>query len=349
MKNLFTKDVFSKRLKSARLLARLTQEELAIQVGITKNAVSKYEKGEMLPEPGMLKNLAETLGVGYDYLTRSFEVEFIKVEFRKRTRLPKTEEYAIGEQIRMKVENYIQTEEILSINYSFDHPFPNTKVYTKQEMEQYAIQLIEKWNLGLNGIPSVYRVLEDNEIKVLELTADTDFDGWSAMANEKYPVIVINENMTTERKRFTAIHELAHLLFDFDDSLTDLEVEKLCHYFANAVLLPKPLMIRLFGTNRNIITASERMAMNRTYGISHQAFMYRALELGIIKPYTYQQFQYLIRNDRKEKELSKFKGEEKAERFLTLVYRALSEEMVTLGKAAELSGVPEEELAEMFN
>src|SRR5690606_10202161 len=103
MKKQADKDVFSKRLKSARLLARLTQEELANQVDITKNAISKYEKGEMMAEPGMLKKLSETLKVAYDYLTRPFDVEFVKVEFRKKTRLPKSEEYAIGEQIRIQV------------------------------------------------------------------------------------------------------------------------------------------------------------------------------------------------------------------------------------------------------
>ncbi len=349
MKKQADKDVFSKRLKSARILARLTQEELASQVDITKNAISKYEKGEMMAEPGMLKKLSETLKVAYDYLTRPFDVEFVKVEFRKKTRLPKTEEYAIGEQIRIQVENYLQTEEILNIDYTFDHPFPGARVRTKEDMEKYAQLLIENWHLGINGIPSVYRMLEDNEIKVIELTASTDFDGWSALANGKYPVIVINSNITTERKRFTAIHELAHLLFDFDESLSDSDTEKLCHYFAGAVLLPETMMYRLFGTSRVKISDSERRMMNKTYGISHQAFMYRALELKIIKPYTYQQFQYLIRNDRQEKALSLYQGEEKAVRFLSLIYRAIAEDYVTLGKAAELSGLPEEELAEVLN
>ncbi len=77
--------------------------------------------------------------------------------------------------------------------------------------------------------------------------------------------------------------------------------------------------------------------------------MYRALELGIIKPYYYSQFQFSIRNNRKEVGLSVFGGEEKATRFISLIWRALSEDLVTIGKASELSGISVEKLAEAIN
>ncbi len=341
------KEIFSKRLRSARLLAKLTMEELAQKVNITKNAVSKYEKAEMMADPNVMLLLAKALGVEYDYLVRPYEVKLSNVEFRKKARMSKTDEYSIGEQILIRIENYLKTEEILNIRSTFENPFKGVIIRTKADMEHYAAKLTELWQTGNYGIPSVYQMLENREVKLIELPFNDDFDGWSGMAAEKYPVIVINKNTsTTERKRFTALHELAHLLFDFDESLTDKEIEKLCHYFAGAVLVPKVSMYRMFGESRSSITHSERMEVNRVFGISHQAFMYRACELGIIKPYIYTQFQFKIKNNREEKGLSMYGGEEKANRFSSLITRALTEEFVTLGKASELSGIPIDELAE---
>jgi Zn-dependent peptidase ImmA (M78 family)/DNA-binding XRE family transcriptional regulator len=341
------KEIFCKRLKSARLLAKLTQEELAQKVGITKNAVSKYEKGEMMAETSVLKSLAEALGVGADYLLRPYEVELTNVEFRKKASMSPRDENIINEQILIRIENYLKTEEILSIPNTFENPFPGVVIHSKGEMEEYAGKLIGKWQLGINGIPSVYRMLEDHEVKIIELPFSKDFDGWSGLACGKYPVIVINANTpTTERKRFTALHELAHLIFSFDETLSEKEVEKLCHYFAGAVLVPLPSIKRMFGESRSFITSRDRMEVNRLYGISHQAFMYRALELGIIKPYTYTQFQIRMKGNRSEEGLSLYPLDEKTNRFGSLITRAITEELVTLGRASELSGIPVDELAE---
>lgn len=344
------KEIFSKRLKSARLLAKLTQEELAQKVNITKNAISKYEKAEMMADPLVLKSLAEALGVDTGFLVRKFKVELSNIEFRKKASMSNPDTDFINEKILVHIENYLITEEILSIVSTFENPFPDVVIHSKAEMEHYAGKLIEKWQLGINGIPSVYQVLEENEIKVMELPFGSKFDGWSGMAGGKYAVIVINQNMpTTERKRFTALHELAHLLFRFDSALSEKDIEKLCHYFAGAVLVPGQVMQQMFGSFRKNITHHERMEVNRLFGISHQALMYRAKELGIIKPYVHAQFQFKISDNRVEKGLSMYRGEESTGRFENLILRALTEELVSLPRAAELSGIPVDELTEYVN
>lgn len=344
------KTIFCKRLKSARLLAKLTQEELAQKVNITKNAISKYEKGEMMAETNVLRLLAEALNVSFDYLIRPYDVELTNVEFRKKARMSKEDEHSIGAQILNRIENYLKTEEILGIRSTFQNPFNGVIISTMNDMEHYAARLTELWQIGSYGIPSVYQLLESHEIKLIELPFPETFDGWSGTASGKYPVIVINKNTsTTERKRFTALHELAHLLFGFDDELSDKEIEDLCHYFAGAILVPKTTMFRMFGESRKEISPRERLEVNRLFGISHQAFMRRAKELGIIKPYVYKQFSFLISKNREEKGLSLYKGEEKTTRFNSLVIRALTEELVTPGKASELSELPMEQLEEIMN
>ena len=53
----------------------LTQQELADQMGVTDKAVSKWERGEGLPDVAVLKALSELYGVSLDYLVTEHEGE----------------------------------------------------------------------------------------------------------------------------------------------------------------------------------------------------------------------------------------------------------------------------------
>lgn len=52
-------------IKDFRLKSGYTQQELADKVGITKAAISKYEKGQRQPRLEMLKKIAEVFGVNW--------------------------------------------------------------------------------------------------------------------------------------------------------------------------------------------------------------------------------------------------------------------------------------------
>lgn len=56
------------RLVEARQTKRMTQEELAVKLGVTAQAVSKWERGAGLPDVALLASAAEVLGVSVDYL-----------------------------------------------------------------------------------------------------------------------------------------------------------------------------------------------------------------------------------------------------------------------------------------
>ena len=50
-----------KRIASARKCAGLTQNDLALKVGVTAQAVSKWERGECYPDITLLPRLAKIL------------------------------------------------------------------------------------------------------------------------------------------------------------------------------------------------------------------------------------------------------------------------------------------------
>ena len=63
------KELFAKRLKSARVRACMSQDELVHRMDniVSKNSISKYEKAEMLPDSKVLVALAKALDVKTDY------------------------------------------------------------------------------------------------------------------------------------------------------------------------------------------------------------------------------------------------------------------------------------------
>ena len=57
-----------------RKLRKMTQEDLAEQVGVTRQAIAKWESGETIPDLEKCRLLAETFGVSLDDLA-NFEPE----------------------------------------------------------------------------------------------------------------------------------------------------------------------------------------------------------------------------------------------------------------------------------
>lgn len=64
------------KIFNQRKLKGMSQEELAEKVGVSRQAVSKWETGEALPEITKLKALAEIFGVTTDFLLNEDEERY---------------------------------------------------------------------------------------------------------------------------------------------------------------------------------------------------------------------------------------------------------------------------------
>ena len=64
-----------KFISKQRKLKELTQEELAEKLGITKNAVSKWERGLCLMDMSLLKPLSEILDVNVNEILAGEKIE----------------------------------------------------------------------------------------------------------------------------------------------------------------------------------------------------------------------------------------------------------------------------------
>ena len=339
------KDIISKRIKSARALAGLSQRELAAKMDglISHNAISKYEKGEMMPDSKVLIALSEALDVKTGYFLRPQTVEINNIEFRKKSSLTVKKHNAIKENIKDNIERYIELESFLNFENSFINPIKDITIKSIDDVENAVDILLRRWNLGINALPNVIEILEDKDIKVVEIEADEKFDGLSGWANREIPVIVINKNFPVERKRFTSLHELGHLLLNIDNEIINhSEIEKICHRFAGAMLLPKETLFNELGQNRSSITINELIYIKESYGISIQAIMARAKDLNIISNEQYVRFRIRVnQNEYLKKEIGygEYKGTEHSTRFKQLLFRATAEEIISMSKAASLSNI----------
>ena len=335
--------LFAERFKSARMMNGFSLQDLSDKLGnrVSRQAIHKYENGEVIPDSDMLSYLCEALGVRPDYFTRQTLVELGEISFRKIENLPSKEQNIIIERTREVLERYIELEEIMGINKPFEQPEMISSITSIEDIEQAAVKVRDAWNLCDNPIPNVLELLENKNIKIIQIEASVDFDGLQTWINEKIPVIVLNKGKlkSSDRIRFSAFHELGHLLLPLE-GITEKLAEKYCHAFAGAMLFPKSAAIKEMGEKRTNISIQELGLIKKQYGISLQAIIYRLKDLGIISAYYMSYYyKYIIQMGWKVVEPYEYEGKEKSNRFDLLLFRALSEELISLTKAAALNNM----------
>jgi Zn-dependent peptidase ImmA (M78 family)/transcriptional regulator with XRE-family HTH domain len=347
-----SKEVFGNRVKAARRMANLSMAELAekMEKTVKKQSISKYEKGEMLPTSENLIILSRALNVPIDYFFKNNIIQLGNIEFRKKARIGKKEYLSIVEKVRDRIEKYLELERLVHIQSSFQNPLNHNVVNSKMDIEKAVIELRKEWQLGLSSpIPRVIELLEKHRFKIIEVDVSSDFDGMSTIIQD-IPIIVVNRNFNNIRKRFTALHEMAHLIFRFPGSLEPKGVERLCHFFAGAFLIPRQTFIEEFQDERSRISMLELVQIKYAYGLSIQAIMARAKDLNIITENRYRQFCiHFNKAGYRKKEPGHYPIKEISNRFDLLIHKALSEEIISFSKASALSGKSIDELYKEFN
>lgn len=344
-------NAFAQRLVNARKIRCMSQRELSnkLEGQVSPTAIEKYEKGLMMPSSSALILLSKALGMKLDYFFRPFTVaiDTSKFEFRKNASLGVKKVESIKYMVCAEIEKYLEIEGILGNTTTFSLDYSNILVENEDEAKLLARKLREDLNIGSDAIVSAVELLESCGVKIIEIDHDEKFSGTCNTAGT-IPVIVINRNMSSERKRITILHELGHLLMHCAEGVDE---EKMCTIFANEVLIPSDKFKSLLGTSRHDISLVELQAIQREYGISVDALMAKAAQLNIITSNRY------ISYYKKKNALPAFKEAvdaslypmEHTNRFERLVYRALACEVISMSKAAALLDVSVNEVRNNLN
>ena len=213
------------------------------------------------------------------------------------------------------------------------------------EIEAFSDQVRNAWQLGMNPIADLTDTLEAVGLLVIVVDEDNPkFSGLTAKARtddgREYPVVAVSKLWPGDRQRFTLAHELGHLLLE--GHLADgLDEEKACDRFAGAFLAPRVAVIHLLGQQRHAMEWQELYALKHEFGLSIAGWLQRAKQCGVITDAFHLSMvkQFSVRGWRKNEPGDPL-PQEHPRLFDQLVYRALAEQYISEGKAAELLGIP---------
>lgn len=341
--------MFADRLKLARKCAGLSMPALAGRIGFgsTAKIIKDYEHGRGLPSTSVLSRLSDVLGVSMGFLLGRRVLALKDVEWRKQSGAS-AKELARAEVLAIeRVEKYLEIESVLDLQPIGD-TFADLRVDTlidEREIERAALNLREKWRLGIDPIPSMTALLEEKGLVVIQgelpkriggLTCRVECEG-----REPVEVIVVSRDGNVERRRFSLAHELAHRII-VDTASAGRQHESLMNRFAGAFLIQREHLMASVGKDRSRMTLNELFRLKKLYGVSAAAMLMRLGQVDILpQEVVAGAFKTFARNWRKNepepmRDLEGFAAFERPQRFENLVWQALGERLIIPLRAARL-------------
>jgi Zn-dependent peptidase ImmA (M78 family) len=220
-------------------------------------------------------------------------------------------------------------------------------IHKIEEAEQAATGMRQEWKLGVDAIHDLTGILEDRLIHVLELDAEKEFDGISAIAKNETGRIIAGAvtsrtEVPGERQRMNLAHELGHLVLNPTKACDE---ETAAKRFAGAFLLPEESLKREIGERRSNIQLRELLALKRRFKVSIQAILFRMRDLNIISETHYKQWVMDISKQHWRKQEPEPLAPEKSDWLNRMLSRALAEGIITTEEADKMShGIPPEDL-----
>ena len=338
-------DGIGKNLKRIRLLKNLSLKDAGNLLNMTATAISKYEKGEILPDSKKLIDFANAYNVKSIELLKAYNVPKMKfTSFRKKKRLTGRNLELLEEIIQNEVAKYL---EIIEMN-NIDTDNIKLKKYLCNDLENVEKAANDFRNYikisNKQPISDLINILENLGIIIIQIKNPDnrfdDFDGLSEIVNN-IPVIVLLDGIKDgARQRFTIAHELGHLILNINNN--ELDEERICNRFASALLMPKEAIINEFGYSRGNINFFELTAFKNEFKVSYTAIVYRLKDLNIISEYLYKKLSIFL-SQRIGKNDPKPIQPEKSFQFKKIVYKLEADEIISINKACELLGVTVDE------
>ncbi len=205
-----------------------------------------------------------------------------------------------------------------------------------------AAQLLrDEWGLGTGPIRHLIRTMEAHGI----VTAIVPFDDMDVARVDAFstsrlprPIVVLTPDRAKDvyRHRFTAAHELGHLILHGETAPGDYQQEREADSFAAEFLTPMTAISAEL-PSRSDFTAL--IGLQRTWGVSVKSLLYRSREIGHISESAasraYQRLNILQANGALHAEpITSFPGE-----FPTLLARAFD---LAVANGMSLSGIADE-------
>ncbi len=279
------------RIKEARLARGMTAIDLASRVGVTRQAISKYELGIAEPSSTVMIDIAKSLNMPMSFFQKPLSPPANQgtVFFRSL----KTNAARAKEVLSIKIQWAAQLAKILSEDILFPEvdlpPLPEQYSqiieFTYDDIEEITLLLRRSWGLGTAPITNMSRLLESHGIIVASVkTGFSETDACSSFIEGRPFVFLDMQKECAVRTRFNMAHELGHLLLhqdisqkDLDDKKTLDRIEKEANQFASCFLLPRASFI--FDIRSTSLFSF--LPLKSKWKTSIQAMVYRCKELEV--------------------------------------------------------------------
>lgn len=297
---------------------------------VTRAALSKYERGEMVPRADVLVDLSRVLELPPSHFLAgppAGEVEIRWLHHRGHARPGARQQDRIQARCEVLAEAYLRLADQLEPG-ARPTPVDRRPARTLDQAESAAAELRQGWNLGDGPLLDLVARAEDAGILVLGWDDEGRFDALSGWIEGGRAIVVLDLHHAADRRRFHLAHELGHLTLD-TAALPPADEERLAHRFACALLVPAAAARRELGVRRASLARAELEHLERKYGLSMQAWTHRARDLGIVTEETYRTWQTWFRSRaQRVRESAEYGAREAPSRLHLLFLRALAERLV---------------------
>lgn len=267
---------FGEVLETARRAKGWTQAELADALGVQQAAISRYEHDLRDPSPEALIDIAAALGVTEEFLLGATAVQgamAIDAHMRRRA----TAQPTVWRRLEARLNMYRAHAAALlnDITVETSRALPSFDPLW-DEPEAAARMVRMQWRLPAGPVRRLYPWIEAAGCLIIEENFNTRrVDGMSQWVGG-HPVMLLNSEVPTDRKRLTAAHELGHLVLHRTDVSDDVEAD--ANRFAAEFLMPGDVIRPQL---RNL-TVGRLHDLKREWGVSMQALIERASQLEVL-------------------------------------------------------------------
>ena len=279
------------RLTQARRLLGMTKKALAERLGVTAAAVGQYEAGITRPRPDLLARLADSLEVPLAFFVAGRphgRLDTSMAHFRslRSTRVYQREKaVAATEQVWELTHALDKRVQLPDVHLPDDPPTnpPDGLPGGGRDPVAAARGLRARWGLAGGPISHLVRRMEANGIVVVTPPPDPDSDTVDAFSTSRLPrpIVVLTRNRADDvyRHRFTAAHELGHLVLHADASPGDVLQEREADAFAAEFLTPRTSILPSLPRRADLTRLAE---LQRIWGVSVHSLLYRCRETGLL-------------------------------------------------------------------
>ena len=283
------------RIREAREARGFQLEFFGELLGVTKQAVARYESGLAVPSGDVMgKIIAETMQPLAFFLSpreraasgiAPFWRGLKRMELYQRKKIARRLEWA--RDVTAYLEGFIELPGVSLPAIEFDPQLDDF-----DQIEHVADEVRKHWGLGRGPLRDLSAIMELNGfILVRETVSCPDMDAVSCWQDGRPYVLFSAEVTSGPRNTFNLAHELAHIVLhsSIEVATSNLKnIEKQANRFASAFLLPQESFSReVLGTSLDHF-----LFLKENWGVAISAMAYRCKDLHILSA---NQFSYLMR------------------------------------------------------